>query len=119
MRKIIKNKVYDTDTAIYQAERNSKCAVTDLNYFKESLYIKKTGEFLLHGEGNGLSKYATQYNDGNYGFGEKIIPLTYEEAQEWSENYLEADEYEKNLEQLAMAMMKWNQLKYIKAQKNN
>ncbi|MCW6682089.1 hypothetical protein NHG29_04285 [Aerococcaceae bacterium NML160702] len=94
MRKIIQNKVYDTDKAKKIATYFSNYGVTDFNWYSETLYKKRTGEYFLHGEGNGLSPYAGSYGDMR-GQGEKIIPLTFEEAREWAERKLEADEYEK------------------------
>ena len=65
MKKIIKGKVYDTDTAK---------RLTSGNY-TEGLYRKKTGEFFLHE------------------WGKNIKPITYEQAQKWSEENLDRDEY--------------------------
>lgn len=64
MKKIIKNRVYDTDKALFLGETSCK-----------TLYRKKTGEYFLYEESG------------------KIIPLTYEEAQAWAEEHLDGDEY--------------------------
>ena len=93
MRKIIKNKVYDTKTARLQGEWSNDYGVRDFNYLEEALYLKKTGEFFLHGFGGGLSKYARSVGDGWTG-GEVITPLTYEDARDWAEDHLEAEDYE-------------------------
>ena len=94
MKKIINNKVYSTETAKLLGTWSNAYGVRDFNYCSEELYRKKNGEFFLYGEGNALSKYAQKYVDG-MGYGEKIIPLTYEQAQSWAEEKLDADEYEK------------------------
>lgn len=92
MKKIINGKLYDTETAKKVAEWSKNCARNDFSYYEEELYSKKTGEFFLYGEGNAASPY-NEYSYGSYTGGEKIVPLTYEEAREWAERKLDADEY--------------------------
>lgn len=94
MKKIINGKKYDTETASEIWCYWNGLSITDFHYKKERLYKKKTGEFFLYGEGGGLSGYARHYGDG-WGFGEKIIPLTENEAKEWAEEHLDGDDYEK------------------------
>ena len=96
MKKVINGKRYNSESAQRIAEHDSDFPVSDFRYWKETLYKKQTGEFFLHGEGNGLSKYAQSYGD-SMGQGEKLIPLTLEEAKEWAE-HLEADKYEEIFE---------------------
>lgn len=86
MTKIINRKKYDTETACCIAT-NSKYTPRDFKYYKEELYQKKNGEFFLHGIGGGLSKYASIIGPNMFDFGEKIIPLTDEEAKDWVEEY--------------------------------
>lgn len=92
MKKIIKNKVYDTRTAQKVGDWDNGYYTNDFNYCAETLYQKKTGEFFLHGEGHALSKYAG-HSGNSSGWGERIIPLTYDEAHEWAENHLDGDDY--------------------------
>ena len=87
MKKVIKNKVYDTRTAKKCGEYEPNPYKNDFHWFCESLYQKKTGEFFLHGEGNAASPYNESCGS------EKIRPLTYEEAQEWAEEHLDGDDY--------------------------
>ena len=93
MKKIINGRKYDTETAEligYYTYSNP----SDFYYVEESLYRKKTGEFFLDGEGGAASVYAeTAGSNERYG-GEKIIPLTVEEAKEWAEHHLDGDKYE-------------------------
>lgn len=86
MKKIINGKLYDTSTA--------KVIVTDcgynvrsFDYYEEELYRKRTGEFFLHGVGGPLTRYAEPV--GNFGSrsGERIIPLTDDEAREYLERF--------------------------------
>ncbi len=92
MRRIIKNKVYDTDTAQAKATYSSDYPRSSFQYYEETLYIKKNGEYFLHGKGNAASPYAEHsYNVKTPG--EKITPFTYDKAKEWAEKRLTSGEY--------------------------
>lgn len=93
MKRIIKGKAYNTETAERVGSWGNGCYTNDFNYCSEDLYRKRTGEFFLHGEGHALSIYASHEGNSS-GWGEQIIPLTYQEAQEWAEKHLTGDEYE-------------------------
>lgn len=93
MKKVIGGKRFNTETAQYVGSYESDLAPTEHGFLKEDLYIKKTGDFFLHGMGGGLTKYAKSYGDA-YGFGEKILPISINEAKIWVENHMTADEYE-------------------------
>lgn len=92
MKKVIRNKVYDTDTAQKLGEWDNGHYTNDFGYCAETLYRKRTGEFFIHGEGHAMSKYAS-HSGNSSGWGEKIIPLTYDEARQWAEKHLDADDY--------------------------
>ena len=92
MKKIINGKTYDTSKAKRIGDWDNDYPRNDFHYCEETLYQKKTGEFFLHGEGGGLSKYACREADGMT-WGEQIIPLSFDEAREWSESKLDADVY--------------------------
>ena len=71
MKKVIKNKVYDTDKAHRLGEYEPDPC------HSETFYRKRTGEFFLHeccGD-------------------EQIIPLTYQSAQAWAEEHLDGEDY--------------------------
>ena len=91
MKKIIRNKLYDTSTAKEIAEYRDLCggdkAVT------EQLFRKRSGEYFLNGSGGAASKYATQSATGGWVGGSAIVPLAYEQARQWAEEHLSADEY--------------------------
>lgn len=93
MRKVIKGKLYDTDKAVMVAEC-SEGYPSDFSYVSETLYRKRTGEYFLHGEGGPMSRYAKSCGQNQWTGGEAIKPLGYDEAREWAEDHLEADEYE-------------------------
>jgi hypothetical protein len=89
MKRIINGKKYDTETALCRAEYQRNY-INDHNYLKEELYEKLNGEFFLAGKGGGNTKYCK--SDGNTRCaGEKIIPLSHEEAKAWMEEYVNED----------------------------
>ena len=94
MKKIINNKRYDTNTAKKVAEYDNDTARSDFNFYHEDLYQKRTGEFFLYGQGNAASKYAERAFPDGWQSGEKIIPITVDEAREWAERTQDADTYE-------------------------
>ena len=94
MKKIIKNKVYDTDTAIRLATYSSPGGPRDFSHYEESLYRKKTGEYFLHGIGGPMTRYAVPVDTNSWSGGERIMPLTYNEASEWAQEHLDGDDYE-------------------------
>ena len=93
MKRVIKNKVYNTETAKAIKHRfTADIPNNDFRFESETLFRKKTGEYFLAGEGGVFTKYATHHcNSGAYG--ENIIPMTYEEANEWSKQYMTEEEY--------------------------
>lgn len=92
MKKIINGRKYDTSTAEEVAE-SSHSYKSEYDYYEETLYRKRTGEYFLYGYGHGDSKYAKQVC-GDFGPGSDIIPLSYEQARAWAERELSVDEYE-------------------------
>lgn len=94
MNKVIKGKRYDTNTA-EALGKYQYLYPRDFNHVCETLYKKRTGEFFLFGEGGAASKYRERTTDGMWCGGEKIVPLTLKEAQDWAEEHLDGDEYEK------------------------
>ena len=80
MRRIIRNKVYDTSTARKMGTYRNPEDSGIFYYYEYTLYRKKTGEFFLHACGRSNSH-------------ESIMPLTYDEAQEWAEELLTEEQY--------------------------
>ena len=93
MKKIINNKVYDTDKA-HELGSDSYSNRRDFHFWAETLYQKRTGEFFLHGEGGPLTKYAESIGQNQWSGSEKIIPLDMDAARKWVEEHLDADAYE-------------------------
>ncbi len=94
MKKIINGKVYDTDKAERVGEWDNGKWDDRLYRCCEDLYRKRTGEFFLYGYGGPGSKYSVSCGNNSWSGGEKIIPLSYEAAQEWAEEHLDGDDYE-------------------------
>ena len=94
MKKIINGKRYDTDTA-KEMGSYQYLGRNDFHWFKEILYRKNTGEYFLYGEGGPASRYSRSVGLNEWSGGERIMPLTIENAKAWAEEYLDGDEYEK------------------------
>lgn len=93
MKRIIRNKLYNTDTAHKIAEYCNN-AEQDFARATITLYRKRTGEYFIHGDGGPYTIYGRRYEDGSMGWGEKIEPLTYQQAKQWAEDHISADAYE-------------------------
>ena len=94
MKQIINNRRYDTETAELLGS-DSYSNPRDFNHWTEKLYRKRNGEYFLYGVGGPSSKYARTVGQNEWCGGEKIIPLTADAARKWTEEHLDADEYEK------------------------
>ena len=94
MKKVINNKLYNTDTARELGVWSNMADIRNFSWYCETLYQKRTGEFFIHGEGGPSTKYATTIGQNSWSGGEKIIPMTFENARKWAEEHLDADEYE-------------------------
>lgn len=79
MKKIIKGRTYDTETAklVGYVEND---ITNNLFYTYESLYKKRNGEYFLYAEGGAGTKYAKYLGNNNWAPGEMIIPLSYDDA---------------------------------------
>lgn len=93
MKKIINGRIYDTETAEEIKTYFSNFAQTDFNYFEETLFRKRTGEFFLFGEGGPASPYARRVESHAWASGSAIEPLTEAKAREWLEEKADAETY--------------------------
>jgi hypothetical protein len=94
MKKIIKNKAYDTETAKELGSWSNMADYGNFSQFSETLYRKKTGEFFLYGKGGPMTKYAVAEGSNSWRGGSRIMPLSFQEAREWAEEHLSGEEYE-------------------------
>ena len=94
MKKVINGKMYDTDKAKCLGEWDNGIYGFDFDAIYEALHRKRTGEFFLYGKGGARTQYAEPRGQNSWGGGERIMPLSYSEAQEWAEDHLDGEEYE-------------------------
>ena len=94
MKKVINNKVYDTDTARALGTWSDGGTWQDLDHMEETLYRKKTGEFFLHGEGGPATRYAEAQGNNSWTGGERIMPMAYAEAKAWASEHLDGAGFE-------------------------
>ena len=94
MKKIINGKKYDTETAKECGIYSNGLPISNFSYVRETLYRKNNGEFFVHGQGGAYTQYGVSCGQNCWGDGEQILPLTINNAMQWAERYLDADEYE-------------------------
>lgn len=94
MKKIINGKKYDTETAEFIRSRSN--LENGFRNIYEELYRKKTGEYFLYGEGGPMTCYAESMPNSQNGMtgGQAIIPLTEDEAKEWTATHQTVECYE-------------------------
>ena len=87
MKKVIQNRVYDTETAeLVASYHDNTCA--------ERLYRKRTGEFFLHGRGNSDSDDYAVWKGNRVSGSERIKPLTPKLAMAWAAKHLNRQQYD-------------------------
>lgn len=91
MKRIIKNRVYDTSKARLVG-RFAELGEDPSSRLSEKLYQKRTGEYFVYGEGGPLTRYAS-WHDGSPSPGERIMPLGYDEARAWAEAHLSPEDF--------------------------
>lgn len=84
MKKVIANKLYDTDSAKLIGSWSEG---TDNTFMEESIFRKKTGEYFLYGNGGSDTKYGVHVGK-LLGPGEEIIPLSDEKARKLAKDHL-------------------------------
>ena len=94
MIKIIRGRKYDTSTAREVGTYSNAGGWNDFSHFEETLFCKRTGEYFLFGEGGPMTKYSVTVGQNEWSGGSKIVPMDYDEAREWAEKNLSAEEYE-------------------------
>jgi predicted DNA binding CopG/RHH family protein len=94
MRKVINGRTYNTETSKRIGTWDNGLSYSDFSFCEETLYKNTKGAYFLYGEGGARSKYGKQVESNNWSGGSSIEPMTAEEAQEWAEEHLTADEFE-------------------------
>ena len=93
MLKIIRGKKYDTDTAKEVCCYSNNLPFGDFDWVQETLYVKRTGEYFLHGKGGARSKYAVP--DGDFMGSSWRQSRSEKEAQAFVEENGDTETYEK------------------------
>jgi hypothetical protein len=100
MKAIIDGKRYNTETAEELAKWWNGCSYSDFDHCSEKLYRTKSGALFLAGEGGALSSYAESCEGGRTCTGgERIIPMTQDEAVTWLEQHGKTYEIEQHFPQ--------------------
>lgn len=90
MKKVIKGKLYDTQTALPVGRWTNGKNPSDYNYYYEELYLKKTGEYFYFTNSSVSYLFSFWCDETER---EKITPITNEQAKEWAERRLSGEEY--------------------------
>ena len=94
MNKVIRGKRYNTETAKLVGTWEANEPENSDFWEKEELYQKRSGEFFLIGQGGAQTQYARFSMGGENKPGVELRPIEPEEASDWAEEHLTADEYE-------------------------
>ena len=89
-KKIINGKMYNTDTTQVIGTWDNGYTRGDFYFEEQTLHKKKTGEYFVYAHGGAYSSFGDSYG-GQGCAGEKFILMSVEQAQQWSEEYLDAD----------------------------
>lgn len=86
MRKVIRGRVYDTDTARRVLRVEGRIDPGDPRTWRcESLFRKRTGEYFIAGRGGAETRWADVSQAGGPMPGEGVVPVGYDQAREWME----------------------------------
>jgi len=94
MRKVINGKTYNTATSKKLGSWNNGHSMTDFGHCEEGLFKNTMGAYFLHAEGGPMSRNADR-SGANFTWGDKLVPMSRDEADAWAQEYLETEEYEK------------------------
>ena len=95
MKKVINGMMYNTETATEIDYYSNNYYTNDFNYYSETLYKTKKGNYFLYGSGNAMSKYSCSVGNNGRGGSSDIIALTESEAMQWMEEYGDSEIMEK------------------------
>jgi hypothetical protein len=95
VKSIIRGKRFDTERA-EQVAKFGRGYAGDFGRFEEALYRTARGSWFLAGAGGPMTQYSQVCDDGrSRSGGERIIPLTPEQAREWLEQHEETGAVER------------------------
>ena len=94
MKKVLKNKLYDTDRAKLIADVPHNNIRSGEGTCEQHLYQKKNGEFFLWLSGARSEVVSNMALDNGIHDRERhFYPISYEQARKWAESELDADAY--------------------------
>ena len=95
MKKIINGLRYDTEVAVALGEGSANCPRSDFGWWEATLYrTPRSGRYFVAGEGGPMTSFARPVNGNMRGHGERVIPMSTEDAREWGEQNLTTEEVE-------------------------
>lgn len=104
MRTIIEGVRYDTAKAVeIGGTDNAGGSISrgDFSFWQAALYrTPRSGRYFLAGQGGGMTIFARHCEDGTRTRGERIVPLTEEDAFAWAQEYLPTAAVEKHFADL-------------------
>lgn len=89
---MINGRMYNTDTTEVLGSWDNGYPRGDFSFEEQTLHKKKTGEYFVYASGGAQSNFGDCYG-GHDCSGEKFIPMSVEQAQQWSEEYLTVEKY--------------------------
>jgi hypothetical protein len=92
VKKVINGKVYNTETATQIGTDSYNGSTSDFQWWDETLYKTKKGQFFLSGEGGPMSRWSRSCGNNSTSGGSDIVLLSDAEALEWAEAHMDADE---------------------------
>ena len=100
MKKIINGKRYDTDKAVCIGSYKHSHAGS-INYVNEGLYVTpRSGKYFIAGSGGANTKYSQRVSNNSWSGGDRIQPLSKEDAFEWAQHYLDEKDIENHFHDL-------------------
>lgn len=87
MKRVLDGMTYDTGNALVVCEVFEGYR-TDLTHIDAVLYrTKRSKQFFLAGYGGAMTRFSQRCTDGSYAGGEKIVPLTIQEAKHFADKH--------------------------------
>lgn len=87
MKKVVGQKLYNTDTAALLHEWDNGAGFTDFSYRSKDLYVTPKGAFFIHHHGGETSDMSRPVGNRGWVGGEDIMPITRREAIRFLELY--------------------------------
>jgi hypothetical protein len=101
MKRIVDGLRYDSEAAIEVGSHDNigveASSQSDFNWWAATLYrTPKAGRYFIAGRGGPMTKFGKPAGPSGWSGGERLIPISKEEALQWAESYLDADVIEEH-----------------------